>query len=256
MMLRNAEAGGDRGCHGPMRLVAALFLFASAGLSQSGRLAFEDFPSSAGLVRIAPIQQGALVMHGGGKFIYVDPALGHYEDLPKADLILITDSYVSHLAPKIVARLEKPGTLIFAPEGVAKTIPGAMAIRNGEARHFWQWIVEAVPAYYLKHVTGMPWHDMGSGNGYLLTYGGQRFYISGDTESTPEMHALRDIDVAFVSMQEQRMTPQQAADTVRVFHPKIVYPYQYSGAEAEEFEKALLESGIDVRLRNWHLWQP
>ena len=239
-----------------MRFFAVLFLLAAAGLSQSGRLAFEDFPTSAGLVRIAPIQHGALVLNGGGKFIYIDPALGHYDGLPKADLILITDTYVFNMAPRVVALLKKPGTLIFAPEEVAKAIPEVMVIRNGETRHFWQWIVEAVPAYYLKRIAGMPWHEKGAGNGYVLTYGGQRFYISGDSESTPEMRALRGIDVAFICMQEHRMTPQEAAEAVRAFHPKIVYPYQYHGAEPEEFDKALVDSGIDVRLRNWYSLQP
>ncbi len=42
--------------------------------------------------------------------------------------------------------------------------------------------------------------DKGRGNGYVLTYGGTRFYIAGDTEGTPEMRALKNIDVAFIPM--------------------------------------------------------
>jgi L-ascorbate metabolism protein UlaG (beta-lactamase superfamily) len=35
-------------------------------------------------------------------------------------------------------------------------------------------------------------HPKGRGNGYVVTYGGKRFYFSGDTEGTPEMKALRE----------------------------------------------------------------
>ena len=45
---------------------------------------------------------------------------------------------------------------------------------------------------------GTLFHDKGRGNGYVLTYGGKRFYIAGDTEGIPDMRALKDIDVAFV----------------------------------------------------------
>jgi hypothetical protein len=40
----------------------------------------------------------------------------------------------------------------------------------------------------------------------VLTYGGKRFYFSGDTEGIPEMRALRNIDVAFI------FPPQGAAN--------------------------------------------
>jgi L-ascorbate metabolism protein UlaG (beta-lactamase superfamily) len=47
---------------------------------------------------------------------------------------------------------------------------------------------------------GKLYHDKGRGDGYVLTYGGKRIYISGDTEHIPEMRALKNIDVAFVCM--------------------------------------------------------
>ena len=34
------------------------------------------------------------------------------------------------------------------------------------------------------------------GNGYVVTFGDTRVYIAGDTENTPEMKALEDIDYA------------------------------------------------------------
>jgi L-ascorbate metabolism protein UlaG (beta-lactamase superfamily) len=48
------------------------------------------------------------------------------------------------------------------------------------------------------------------------------------------------------------MTPQEAAEGVRAFHPAIVYPYHYMGSDLNAFAKALDGSGIDVRIRNWY----
>ncbi len=60
--------------------------------------------------------------------------------------------------------------------------------------------VETVPAYNIvnKRDTGQPFHPRGAGNGYLLAFGDKRVYVAGDTENTPEMQALRVVDVAFL----------------------------------------------------------
>src|SRR5712672_4387390 len=97
--------------------------------------------------------------------------------------------------------------------------------------------------------TGKLYHDKGRGNGYILTYGGTRIYLSGDTEGIPEMRALKNIDVAFVCMNlPYTMTVEEAADAVKAFHPKVVYPYHYRGTDPEVFKKALDGTGIDVLL--------
>jgi L-ascorbate metabolism protein UlaG (beta-lactamase superfamily) len=49
------------------------------------------------------------------------------------------------------------------------------------------------------------------------------------------------------------MTPQQAAEAVKVFRPKIVYPYHYRGTDANEFQRLVAdEPGIEMRLRRWY----
>src|SRR5258708_2467904 len=79
---------------------------------------------------------------------------------------------------------------------------------------------------------GKLFDDKGGGDGFILTYGGKRFYICGDTEGTPEMRALKDIDVAFVCMNlPYTMPPEEAAEAVRAFKPKVVYPYHYRGSD-------------------------
>src|SRR5229473_762924 len=96
-------------------------------------------------------------------------------------------------------------------------------------------------------------HDKGRGNGYVVTYGGKRFYFSGDTEGVPEMRALKNIDVAFVCMNlPYTMPPEEAADAVKAFHPKVVIPYHFHGSDLSVFQKGLEGTGIEVRLLDWY----
>ncbi len=100
----------------------------------------------------------------------------------------------------------------------------------------------------------LKFHDKGRGNGYVLTLGGKRVYLSGDTEDILEMRALKNIDVAFVCMNlPYTMTVDQAASAVREFKPKIVYPYHYRGSDLEKFKTAVgSDLGVDVRIRDWY----
>ncbi len=232
-----------------MRLLSCL-VFASALFAASP----EEFSTPKGKLELTPIQHASLMIQAGGKIMYVDPAQGSYDGLPQADYILITDIHGDHMAPAIVDKLKKPGTVILAPKAVAATVTSATVISNGETKTIGDFTVEAIPMYNLKPAAnGTIYHEKGRGNGYIVTYGGKRFYFSGDTEGIPEMKALRNIDVAFVCMNlPYTMTPEAAAEAVGAFHPAIVYPYHYRGSDTAIFAKALAGTGIDVRQRDWY----
>ena len=238
-----------------MRLIGVLLLGAALVTAQPQR-PVETFTTKAGAVKITPIRHASLMIEAGGKVIHVDPwSQGNFDGLPKADLILLTDIHGDHLDQKAIAQVRKPSTVFIGPEAVAKTVAETKVIRNGEQTTWGDWTIEAIPMYNLKRgpSAGTFFHDKGRGNGYVLTYGGSRFYIAGDTEGIPEMRALTNIDVAFVPMNlPYTMTPEEAADAVRAFHPKVVYPYHYRGSDTKAFAKALEGSGIDVRLRDWY----
>ena len=234
-----------------MRRIALAFLMAAGALPA----ATDEFSTAAGPLRITPIQHASLLVEAGGKVLYVDPAQGSYDSLPKADYILITDIHGDHLAPGIVDKLKTASTVILAPRAAADKLPGCTVIANGETRQAGPFAVEAVAMYNLTRgpAEGKFYHDKGRGNGYVVTYGGKRIYFSGDTEGIPEMKALRNIDVAFVCMNLPfTMTPSEAADAVKAFHPKVVYPYHYRGQDLRVFAKALEGTGIEVRLREWY----
>lgn len=212
---------------------------------------------TVGEVTITPIHHGSLMLQFGGKVIHIDPwSEGNYSSAPRADYILITDIHGDHMDKAMVAKLKKETTVVIAPAAVAKTILEAQVMNNGEKKKFGDIEIEAIPMYNLQRgpQPGALYHTKGRGNGYVLTIGGKRIYISGDTEVIPEMRALKNIDVAFVCMNlPYTMTPEEAAAGVKAFRPKIVYPYHYKGSDLKVFAGALAnEKGIEVRLREWY----
>jgi L-ascorbate metabolism protein UlaG (beta-lactamase superfamily) len=219
--------------------------------------ATEEFKTSAGVLKMTPIQHGSLTLEAGGQVIEVDPAISgfgkeppDFSKVPKADLVLITDIHDDHLDPASLAKVRKQGTTVVIPGAAAGKVPDGVIMKNGETKKFGAWTVEAIPMYNLKNG---PYHEKGRGNGYIVTYGGLRVYIAGDTEGIPEMRALKNIDVAFIPMiLPYTMSPADAADAVKAFHPKVVYPYHYGESDLKVFEAALKGTGIDVRIRNWY----
>ena len=213
--------------------------------------------TSQGDVSITPIQHGSVMLEIGGKIWHVDPwSRADYSSRPKADVILITDIHGDHMDPKAIAALSKPTTVIVAPKAVSETVTKAKVVANGEKITVSGVEIEAVPMYNLKRgpEAGKLYHDKGRGNGYVLNVGNKRIYFSGDTEAVPEMKALKDIDVAFVCMNlPYTMPPEEAADGVKGFRPKVVYPYHYRGSDLDVFVNELKnEPGIEVRLREWY----
>lgn len=236
-------------------IIAAAIALAAPSFAQTNRQT-QTFSTSAGPVKITPIYHASALIQAAGKNIYIDPAKpGNFEGLPPADLILITHAHGDHLDPATIAKLSKRGTEIVAPAAVAATLKTAHVMANGQSIAWEKWKIEAVPMYNLKRgsAPGKLYHPKGWGNGYVLTFGGKRFYFSGDTENIPEMRALKNIDVAFICMNlPYTMTPQEAADAVKAFHPRVAIPYHYRGTNIEAFRQALAGTGIDVRLLDWY----
>jgi L-ascorbate metabolism protein UlaG (beta-lactamase superfamily) len=235
-----------------------ILLFLLLAFSPPNRAASQTqvFSTTAGSVKITPLFHASTLIEAGGKIIYLDPAKpAKFADRPKADLILITDIHGDHMDPESIKEISKAGTDILAPPAVVQTVTTAKPLANGETKTWGDWTIEAIPAYNLKRgpAEGKLFHDKGRGNGYVLTYGGKRFYFSGDTEGVPEMRALKNIDVAFVCMNlPYTMPPDEAADAVKAFHPKVVIPYHYRGSDLSVFQKALKGTGIEVRLLEWY----
>ena len=211
--------------------------------------------TSAGELKMTFVGHATLIFTFGGKVIHADPysRLADYEKLPKADVILITHSHGDHFDPKAIEAARKEGTTVLLTEKAAETMPGGTVMRNGETQTVAGVWVEAVPAYNLVHKrpTGEPFHPRGEGNGYVLTFGGTRVYVAGDTEDIPEMKDLKDIAIAFLPMNlPYTMSPEMAARAAKAFRPRILYPYHYGETVPAELARLLAgEKDIEVRIR-------
>jgi L-ascorbate metabolism protein UlaG (beta-lactamase superfamily)/enterochelin esterase-like enzyme len=216
----------------------------------------DEFSSSVGPIRITLINHATLMIEAGGMVIHIDPVgAQRYDNLPKADVILITHTHPDHLDKDAVAKLRKSGTIILGPKSVYGTIPGLTLAGNYDDFTFGKWTIEAVPAYNLTRgpAAGSYYHPMGDGNGYVLSIGGKKFYIAGDTENLPELGELTGIEAAFLPINlPYTMKPEEAAALALKIRPRIVYPYHFRGSDLAVFSKELEGSGIEVRIRDWY----
>ena len=113
--------------------------------------------------------------------------------------------------------------------------------------------ITVVPAYNLEHMNpdGLPFHKKGECNGYVLTLGDLRLYVAGDTENTPEMKELKNIDAAFIPMNlPYTMTPEMVVDAVKAFKPKVLYPYHYDRKFLPQLEEEMKTvNGVELRIK-------
>ena len=238
-------------------LALAVAVGGASLLAASGQQRTADrIPATGGDITIVPIGHATLQIAHGGIVIDVDPvAQADYAGLPQPDLILVTDIHGDHLDPEAIQQRRKESTRVVAPRAAADRLDSPVVLANGETTTAAGVLIEAVPMYNLVRgpAEGQLFHDKGRGNGYVLTLGGKRIYIAGDTECTPEMRALQDIDVAFVPMNlPYTMTPGEAAECVRAFSPDIVYPYHFRGQDVAVFANALRDTPVEVRVRSWY----
>jgi L-ascorbate metabolism protein UlaG (beta-lactamase superfamily) len=213
----------------------------------------DKFPAAGGDVEITPIVHSSVQVEHGGKVIQVDPwRPGDYATAKPADLILVTDIQNDHLDVETIAKIRKSGAPVLIPAAAKDKFPEGTAIANGETTTVAGIRVEVVASYDL--LPGDPFHPKGRANGYIVTLGGQRVYFAGVSECTPEMKALKNIDIAFVSvyLPNERMTPTAAADCMKTFRPKVVYPYHFRTGKIQLFKDALKGEPIDVRLPEWY----
>jgi len=208
-----------------------------------------------GALKITFIGHASLCMEYMGMVIHVDPVsqYGDYTRLPKGDVILVTHEHFDHFDPRTIDIVKKKGTLVIGNVKVGRLLSGVQIMRNGEEKVVAGIKITAVPAYNVVNFRspGVPYHPKGEGNGYILNFDGTRVYIAGDTENTPEMKALKGIDIAFLPMNlPYTMSPEMVADAARAFRPRILYPYHYGDTDVGTLiELMKSEKDIEVRIR-------
>ena len=243
---------------GALVLLTAVLLFHPIA---PGEARSDTLSTVAGPLEITLLGHASLILKFDGKTIYVDPwsMMADYSKLPKADLIIVTHHHRDHLDPVALDKVITENTLMVMPKkcmalaGHRGKAPILMA--NGDVKTVAGLRIEAVPAYNLVHMRSpdQPYHPKGVGNGYVIVFGNKRVYVAGDTENTPEMKALKEIDIAFLPMNlPYTMDSAMAADAAKAFKPKILYPYhtRFSSEDQVPGFLKLMEgvSGIEIRM--------
>jgi L-ascorbate metabolism protein UlaG (beta-lactamase superfamily) len=217
-------------------------------------LAGDHIVTEDGDVIVRPVNHASFVLRWKSMMIYNDPvgAASRYSTFPKADLILVSHTHGDHFEATTISSVRATNGVIIAPMAVYTVLSATLraatiVLTNGASTNINGVQVEAVPAYNGNH-------SRGTGNGYVVTIGGKRFYMAGDTGDVAEMRALQNIDVAFLPMNSFTMTTSAAASAARDFRPRILYPYHYSTPDNINNLKRLVgtEHGIEVRLRTWY----
>lgn len=234
-----------------IRKIALICLLIAFGACKNSAQQQEDNPETAEInqeaqaseeasnvkLEVNPVVHASMVLGWNDKTVYIDPVgePSDYDSYDRADLILITDIHRDHLQVGLLEELVADGTKLILPQAAADSLTPmlserALVLNNGESLSEAGIDIEAIPMYNLRS-SSLRFHPKGRGNGYVLEQDGFRTYISGDTEDIPEMLALTDIDVAFISINlPYTMSEKQAAEAVAAFKPKKVYPYHYRGA--------------------------
>jgi L-ascorbate metabolism protein UlaG (beta-lactamase superfamily) len=226
----------------------------------------DEMITADGTLSVTPILHSTMALEFKGKMIFIDPYGGaaRFKGFGEPDLILITDIHGDHLNLDTLNELNTEHTTFLVPQAVKEKMEGVDAkaiwvIANGEKKDWSEIGFEALPMYNLPETEDSR-HIKGRGNAYVLTFADKRLYISGDTEDTPEMRALKNIDYAFICMNlPYTMDINQAADAVLEFSPKVVYPFHYRGGGGKFSDvnafKTLVNAGdssIEVRIRDWY----
>ena len=222
-----------------------------------------EFKTDAGLITVHPISHASMVLETPAGTIYVDPVgdASLYADMPPADLVLVTHQHGDHYVPEAIAAIKGDAAMITNP-AVADLLPdglkpNASNIANGDTTT-WNGIeIEAIAAYNTSE-NKQNFHPQGRDNGYVLNFEGFRIYISGDTEQTPEMSALENIDLAFVCMNLPfTMSAEAAAEAVKAFAPTYVYPYHFRGRDLSGTQDPVVFADLvgdasEVKIANWY----
>jgi L-ascorbate metabolism protein UlaG (beta-lactamase superfamily) len=250
--------------------LAGLVLFAAYAGADVTMPKTDTIPAAQGAVEVQAIHHASLMLTWNGKHILVDPApqrdagadpAAEFTSLPKPDVILVTHGHGDHFNAQILAAVADANTTILAPQKVYDAMPPALQARthvmaNGAETVAAGIPVEAVPAYNTTP-DRLKFHPKGEGNGYVLSLGGERIYIAGDSEETPETAHLANIDAAFLPMNlPYTETAEAAAKWVKDLKPRIVYPYHFHNADGTLSDLAAFAKDVgtasEVRVLGWY----
>jgi L-ascorbate metabolism protein UlaG (beta-lactamase superfamily) len=201
------------------------------------------------------VGHASLIFEWNSETIHIDPSSreANYYKLPKATMIFVTHHHGDHCDPASLKAISEEKTKTFISSIAHEKWNQGMVLRPGQAVTVKGIGIETLPAYNIvnKRDDGTPYHVFGECNSYVITLGEKRIFIGGDTENTPEMKALQNIDIAFLPMNlPYTMTPEMVADGAKGFKPKILYIYHYGKSDLNQIRTLMAdETKVELRIK-------
>jgi L-ascorbate metabolism protein UlaG (beta-lactamase superfamily) len=175
----------------------------------------------------------------GNTVIYIDPwklkSASH-----DAAIVLVSHSHYDHYNPDDIAKVSGMTTKLIAASDVVQKQGKGEVLKPGETIDANGIKITGVPAYNPAkqfHPKANNWL------GFIIEIAGKRIYYAGDTDLTPEMKALKNIDLAMLPVGgTYTMNADEAADATKQFKPKQAVPYHWGDivgdrSDADSFAK-------------------
>jgi len=209
------------------------------------------FTTPLGDIAITLLGHASLIIQWNEKYIFVDPYsnVADYSKQPKADLILLTHHHYDHLDEDALKEIVTDKSVFVTSLGCKESLPQANVLTPGESFTYNELKIEAVYAYNIINMRedGSPYHPRGEGNGYILNFGEYRVYIAGDSEITPEMREIKNIDIAFLPKNlPYTMSDQMFIEAAWALKPKNLFAYHFFNLELE-YLKSKMPQGVVLR---------
>ncbi len=259
---RSASAANKLAAEGYkcVNLKGGILAWKEAGMSVTTETyEVDEFKTNSGkTVKFHAFVHASIRIQYDGKEIEIDPVtkLGEktidYSAMPKADYLLVTHEHFDHFNQEAIKMLSADKTRFITNKRCAEMYGTGEVMANGDKMQVADdFTIEAVPAYNTTE-GHTQFHPKGRDNGYILTIGGLRIYIAGDTEDIPEMESVKDIDIAFLPCnQPYTMTTEQLVRAAKIIKPKVLFPYHYGQTDVSGVPSLLQSDGIDVRIRHY-----
>ncbi|MFW6328693.1 MAG: MBL fold metallo-hydrolase, partial [Alkalispirochaetaceae bacterium] len=204
------------------------------------------------LPEIIAVQHASAVVEWQEATVFVDPVgeQSRYAPYGTPDIVVLTHLHPDNLSVDTMIGMLSRRTVVLAPQSVIDLLPLMIAnntiapFEAGTTQEVLGITFTAIPAYNTRP-EAQQYHPRSRGDiGVVMEVEGTRVYFSGDSDGTPEMLSLENIDTAVVAMNLPfTMGVEAAARAVATFAPRRVIPYQYRSpdgvSDLDEFERIL-----------------